>query len=39
VKTSTTAEEVVAMMKAKYDQYGNLTTLMVSAKAAPAENS
>jgi hypothetical protein len=39
VKTSTTAEEVVEMMKAKYDQYGNLTTLMVSAKAAPAENS
>jgi glyoxylase-like metal-dependent hydrolase (beta-lactamase superfamily II) len=34
VNTSTTAEEVVEIMTAKYDQYGNLTTLRVSAKAA-----
>jgi glyoxylase-like metal-dependent hydrolase (beta-lactamase superfamily II) len=34
VDASTTAKEVVETMKAKYADYGNLTTLMVSAKAA-----
>jgi glyoxylase-like metal-dependent hydrolase (beta-lactamase superfamily II) len=34
VNASTTPEEVVETMKAKYAEYGNVTTLMVSAKAA-----
>jgi len=36
VEASATAEELVETIKAKYDQYGNITTLMMSAKAALA---
>jgi glyoxylase-like metal-dependent hydrolase (beta-lactamase superfamily II) len=34
VAASSTAEEVVEIMKAKYEDYGNLTTLVFSARAA-----
>jgi glyoxylase-like metal-dependent hydrolase (beta-lactamase superfamily II) len=34
VAGSTSADEVVEIMQAKYDGYGNLTTLVVSARAA-----
>jgi hypothetical protein len=34
VAASSTAGEVVEIMKAKYEEYGNLTTLLFSARAA-----